>query len=202
MDRARLIPQFLWKAVFFMHAIIMAGGEGKRLRPLTCTMPKPMVPLLGRPMIDYCAALLHKHGIEDVTATLCYMPDVIREHLGDGSAFGLNMRYTQECRPMGTAGSVRAAAGEETDQTIVLSGDALTDIDISSALRFHQTQNAKVTIVLTRVDAPTEYGVVLLGEDLRVLRFFEKPQPDEVYSNLANTGIYILEVNCKIKLNT
>lgn len=176
-----------------MHAIIMAGGEGKRLRPLTCTMPKPMVPLLGRPMIDYCAALLHKHGIEDVTATLCYMPDVIREHLGDGSAFGLNMRYTQECRPMGTAGSVRAAAGEETDQTIVLSGDALTDIDISSALRFHQTQNAKVTIVLTRVDAPTEYGVVLLGEDLRVLRFFEKPQPDEVYSNLANTGIYILE---------
>ncbi len=176
-----------------MHAIIMAGGEGKRLRPLTCTMPKPMAPLLGRPIIDYCAALLQKHGFCEVTATLCYMPEKIKEHLGDGSAFGLHLGYAVETTPLGTAGSVRAALGDALERTLVISGDALTDFDLSSALRFHESQRAKVTILLSKVDTPTEYGVVLLGEDARVLRFFEKPQPGEVYSNLVNTGIYILE---------
>ncbi len=176
-----------------MQAIIMAGGEGKRLRPLTCTMPKPMVPLLGKPIIDYCVELLHKHGIDDVSATLYYMPDKIRKHLGDGGGYGVNMRYSLETQPLGTAGSVRSAAGDAPERTIIISGDALTDADLSSAIRFHESQRAKVTIVLTKVELASEYGVVLLGEDLRVLRFFEKPQPGEVYSNLANTGIYILE---------
>lgn len=176
-----------------MRAIIMAGGEGKRLRPLTCTMPKPMAPLLGRPVIDYCVELLKKHNLTDITATLHYLPQAIREHLGDGEDFGVQMRYSMETVPMGTAGSVRAALGEKLERTLVISGDALTDVDISGALRFHEANHALVTLVLTRVDAPTEFGVVLLEENGRVQRFFEKPMPAEVYSNLANTGIYILE---------
>lgn len=176
-----------------MRAIIMAGGEGRRLRPLTCTMPKPMAPLLGRPVIDYCAELLHEHNIKDVSATLHYLPNSIREHLGSGEKFDIRMSYSLENAPLGTAGSVRAALGERLERTLVISGDALTDIDLSGALRFHEAKHSIATLILARVDAPTEFGVVLLEQEGRVQRFFEKPAPSEVYSNLANTGIYILE---------
>lgn len=175
-----------------MRAIIMAGGEGKRLRPLTCTLPKPMAPVLGRPIIDYCVALLATHGFRDITATLQYLPRLIQRHLGDGAAFGVDIGYAIEEAPLGTAGSVRHALGDDLTETLVISGDALTDIDLGAALSFHRARAAGVTILLSRVDAPTEYGVVLLDEQKRVLRFLEKPGPAEVFSDLANTGIYIL----------
>lgn len=175
-----------------MRAIIMAGGAGKRLRPLTCTMPKPMVPMLGKPIIDYCVELCVRHGIRDITATLQYLPEAIKKHLGDGSAFDAVIRYSVEERPLGTAGSVRLALGEDHEPCLVISGDALTDMDLSAAIAAHWEKGAAATIILSRVQVPTEYGVVLLNEDGRITRFLEKPQLSEVFSDLANTGVYIL----------
>lgn len=170
----------------------MAGGEGKRLRPLTCTMPKPMVPLLNKPVIDYCVELLTAHGISDIAATLYYLPNMIRQHLGDGRAFGANIRYSVEEKPLGTAGSVRAAVGDPKGPLLVLSGDAMTDIDLTALAQQHEKSGAAATIVLKRVQVPTEYGVALTDESGRITRFLEKPQLSEVFSDLANTGIYLL----------
>ena len=175
-----------------MRAVIMAGGEGKRLRPLTCTMPKPMVPLLNKPVIEYCVELLTAHGIEDITATLHYLPNMIRDHLGDGRAFGAAIHYSVEEKPLGTAGSVRAAIRGGKEPVLVLSGDALTDVDITALAAAHQRSGAAVTIVLKRVQVPTEYGVALMDKNGRITRFLEKPQLSEVFSDLANTGIYLL----------
>ncbi|MCE5234700.1 MAG: sugar phosphate nucleotidyltransferase [Clostridiaceae bacterium] len=175
-----------------MRAVIMAGGEGRRLRPLTCTVPKPMVPLLNRPVIEYCLELLRSHGMTDVTATLFYLPESIMRHVGNGERFGVKMDYAVEEKPLGTAGSVRAAV-KTPETTLVLSGDALTDMDLSAALAAHKERGAKLTIVLKKVTAPTEYGVVLLGRDGAISRFLEKPMLSEVFSDLANTGVYILE---------
>ena len=171
----------------------MAGGEGTRLRPITCTMPKPMVPLLNKPVIDYCIELLKRHGIEDITATLHYLPKVITDHCGNGEKYGVKLSYSIETKPMGTAGSVREALGDSLERTIVISGDAMTDLDITAAVRAHKLSEAKATIVLKQVDIPTEYGVVLMNKDGRIYRFLEKPMMSEVFSDLANTGIYILE---------
>ena len=171
----------------------MAGGEGKRLRPITCTMPKPMVPLLNKPVIDYCIELLKRHGIEDITATLYYLPKVIKDHCGSGEKYGVSLSYSTETTPMGTAGSVREALGDSIERTIVISGDAMTDLDITAAERAHKLSGAKVTIVLKQVELPTEYGVALMNKDGRIYRFLEKPMMSEVFSDLANTGIYILE---------
>ena len=176
-----------------MKAVIMAGGEGSRLRPITCTMPKPMVPLLNKPTIDYCVELLKKNGVTDITVTLHYLPDMIREHLKDGEAFGVNITYCVEERPLGTAGSVRAAAGDCDDTVIVVSGDAMTDINLREVMDAHKTRGAQATIVLKRVSVPTEYGVALLDAEKNITRFLEKPQMSEVFSDLANTGIYVLE---------
>jgi len=176
-----------------MKAVIMAGGEGKRLRPITCTMPKPMVPLLNKPVIDYCIELLKSHGIEDITAALHYLPQVITDHCGNGEKYGVRLGYSLENKPMGTAGSVRKALGEDPQRTIVISGDAMTDLDITSALRAHKLSEAAVTIVLKRVEVPTEYGVALMNGDGRIYRFVEKPMASEIFSDIANTGIYILE---------
>lgn len=174
-------------------AVIMAGGEGKRLRPITCTLPKPMVPLLNKPVIDYCIELLKKHGVEDITATLHYLPNVITRHCGDGSRYGVRLSYSIEDAPLGTAGSVRKAAGDDGRRTIVISGDAMTDADLTEAVRFHKERGAAATIVLKRVGIPTEYGVAMTDSKGRIYRFLEKPMLSEVFSDLANTGIYILE---------
>ncbi len=176
-----------------MKAIIMAGGQGKRLRPLTCTMPKPLVPLLNKPVMDYGIELLRQHGVTDITATLWYLPNMIMKRYGDGRFMGVRMTYSVETVPLGTAGSVRKAAGKADDRYLILSGDALTDLDITAALREHEANQAKVTIVLKRVDAPTEYGVALMDKDGKIRQFLEKPMLSEVFSDLANTGIYILE---------
>ncbi len=176
-----------------MKAVIMAGGAGKRLRPLTCDCPKPMTPMMNRPVMAYGVELLKRHGVEDIAVTLQYLPQLVMDHFGDGEAMGVNMRYFVENEPLGTAGSVRQAR-EMLDETFcVVSGDALTDIDLTAALNFHKAKKAQCTLVLKRVDAPIDYGIVLLDAEGRVSRFYEKPGWEEIYSDLANTGIYIME---------
>ncbi len=176
-----------------MKAIIMAGGEGSRLRPLTCDCPKPMVPLMGRPVMSYAIELLKRHGVREAAATLQYLPDQVRDYFGDGSEFGVSMRYYVEREPLGTAGSVRQA-GEFLDETfIVLSGDGVTDCDLTEALDFHRKHDALATMVLKKVSSPLEYGLVIADSEGRVTRFVEKPGWGEVFSDTVNTGIYILE---------
>ena len=175
-----------------MKAVIMAGGEGTRLRPLTCNMPKPMVPVANRPVMYHIIELLKKHGIKEIAVTLQYMPEKITEYFDDGSEMGVNIRYFIERTPLGTAGSVKNTEDFIDDTFIVISGDALTDIDLSSAIIFHKRKNAVATLVLKRMDIPLEYGVVITDEDGKVIRFLEKPSWGEVFSDTVNTGIYIL----------
>lgn len=175
-----------------MKTVIMAGGEGTRLRPLTCGKPKPMVPVANKPVMEHIIELLKKHKLRDIAVTLQYMPDLITEYFGDGGSFGTRMRYFVEQKPLGTAGSVRNAENFLDDTFMVISGDALTDIDLKRAIDFHKDRGAVVTMVLKRVDIPLEYGVVVTDDDGKILRFLEKPGWGEVFSDTANTGIYIL----------
>jgi mannose-1-phosphate guanylyltransferase/phosphomannomutase len=176
-----------------MKAVIMAGGKGTRLRPLTCNQPKPMVPIVNRPMMEHIVYLLKKHKFDEVWVTLFYLGDSIENYFGDGRNFGLQMRYVTEEKPLGTAGSVKNI-GKNLDNTfLVISGDALTDIDLEAAVRFHREKQATATLVLTKVDNPLEYGVVITDPEGRVQRFLEKPGWGEVFSDTVNTGIYILE---------
>ena len=176
-----------------MKAVIMAGGEGSRLRPLTCNRPKPMVPVANRPVMEHIIELLKKYGINDIAVTLQYMPEIIKDYFGDGSEFGVNLRYFIEETPLGTAGSVKNAE-EFLDETfIVISGDALTDIDLEKALSFHKKRGAVTTLVLKKVENPIEYGVVVTDKDGRIIRFLEKPSWGEVFSDTVNTGIYVLD---------
>ncbi|MCL2545501.1 MAG: nucleotidyltransferase family protein, partial [Clostridia bacterium] len=176
-----------------VQAIIMAGGEGTRLRPLTCGLPKPLVPVLDQPVMAYSLQLLRRHGIREAGATLHYLPESIRQRFGDGAAHGLHLRYWEEERPVGTAGSVRLALSALDDAFFVLSGDGLTDCDLRAAMDFHKSSGALATLVMKRVPAPLEYGVVITGGDGRVRRFVEKPGWSEVFSDTVNTGIYILQ---------
>jgi mannose-1-phosphate guanylyltransferase/phosphomannomutase len=176
-----------------MKAVIMAGGEGSRLRPLTISRPKPMVPIVDRPTIVHIIELLKKHGISEVVITLQYLASVIQEYLGDGANYGLTIHYTVEESPLGTAGSVRQGIEWLDDTFIVVSGDALTDFDLTAALRFHKQKKASATILLKRMPNPLEYGVVIIDDDGRVRAFQEKPSWGEVFSDTVNTGIYILE---------
>ena len=176
-----------------VQAIIMAGGEGVRLRPLTMHLPKPLVPLLGEPAMGYALKLLRAHGIQDVGATLCYQPRKIRAAFGKGEKYGVKLRYYEETTPLGTAGSVRMARDWLKGTFLVLSGDGVTDCDLTRALSFHREKKALATLVLKRVSVPLPYGVVLTGADSRITRFIEKPTWSRVFSDLVNTGIYILE---------
>lgn len=174
-----------------MKAVIMAGGKGTRLRPLTCNKPKPMVPIVNRPMMEHIIYLLKKHGFEDVWITLFYLPELIQNYFGDGTDFGMKIRYSLEDSPLGTAGSVKKIINEFTETFLVISGDALTDINLEEAVRFHKEKKAKATIVLTKVASPLEYGVVIADQQGKVNRFLEKPGWGEVFSDTVNTGIYI-----------
>jgi len=176
-----------------MKAVIMAGGKGTRLRPLTCNKPKPMVPLLNRPVMEYAIDLLKKHGIYEIAVTLQYLPEAIKDYFGDGSAFGVKLYYFEETLPLGTAGSVKNAE-EFLDETfIVVSGDGLTDVNLKEAIAFHQARESLATLILTRVDAPLEYGVVITQPNGKIVRFLEKPSWGEVFSDTVNTGMYVLE---------
>ena len=176
-----------------IKAVIMAGGEGTRLRPLTCDVPKPMVPILNRPVMEYTIKLLNKHNINDISVTLAYLPSVITEYFGDGKEWGVSLNYFIEETPLGTGGSVKNA-GESLDGTfIVISGDALTDLDLEKAVEFHRQKGSKATLVLKRETIPLEYGVIITDDSDRIIRFLEKPSWGEVFSDTINTGIYILE---------
>ncbi len=176
-----------------MKAVIMAGGEGSRLRPLTCALPKPMVPIVNRPCMEYIVNLLRRHGIRDIAVTLQYLPEEIRSYFGDGGDFGVNLVYFTEDTPLGTAGSVKNAASFLDETFIVISGDALTDCQLEKAAAFHRERKALATLVLTSVPCPLEYGVVIADREGRITRFLEKPGWGEVFSDTVNTGIYILE---------
>lgn len=176
-----------------MKAIVMAGGKGTRLRPLTCKQPKPMVPIAGKPMIGYILELLRKYQFTEIGMTLFYLPEVIANYFGDGREFGVNLRYFIEETPLGTAGSVKNAETFLDETFLVISGDALTDINLAEALAFHRARRALVTIVLTKVANPLDYGVVITAEDGRIRRFLEKPGWGEVFSDTVNTGIYLIE---------
>lgn len=176
-----------------MRAVIMAGGKGTRLRPLTCCLPKPMVPIANRPMMAHILELVRQHGYTNVTATLFYLPDAIRNYFGDGRSFGLDMDYAVEDVPLGTAGSVKNACGAAKDTLLVISGDTLTDINLAEALEFHRRKGSAATLVLTKVRSPLEYGLVITDGDGKIRRFLEKPGWGEVFSDCVNTGIYILE---------
>jgi len=175
-----------------MQAVVMAGGVGSRLRPLTIGRPKPLVPLINKPVIGHIRDLLLLHGITDIVATVQYLADAIEDYLGDGEDAGCRMRYAVEDTPLGTAGSVRNAAEHLEDTFVVISGDALTNFDLRAALDFHRDRKALVTLVLYRVPNPLEYGVVITGADGRVQAFQEKPSWGEVISDTVNTGIYIV----------
>ncbi|MFB2921416.1 MULTISPECIES: sugar phosphate nucleotidyltransferase [Aerosakkonema] len=177
-----------------MRAVLMAGGSGTRLRPLTCDLPKPMVPILNRPIAEHIINLLKRHHITEVIATLHYLPDVIRDYFHDGSDFGVQMTYAvEEDQPLGTAGCVKNIA-ELLDRTfLVISGDSITDFDLSAAIHFHKRRHSKATIILTRVPNPIEFGVVITDEEDRINRFLEKPSTSEIFSDTVNTGTYILE---------
>lgn len=177
-----------------MRAVLMAGGSGTRLRPLTCDLPKPMVPILNRPIAEHIVRLLKKHRITHIIATLFYLPDVMRDYFQDGSALGVTMTYAvEEEQALGTAGCVKGVS-ELLDETfLVISGDSITDFNLQAAIRFHKANGAKATIVLTRVHNPIEFGVVITDERGRIVRFLEKPTTSEIFSDTINTGIYILE---------
>jgi mannose-1-phosphate guanylyltransferase / phosphomannomutase len=176
-----------------MKAIIMAGGEGTRLRPLTCSMPKPMVPVAGKPTMEHIINLLKTHNITNIASTLHYLPQSIMDYFSDGSRFGINLSYFIEESPLGTGGSVLNAESFLDDTFIVISGDALTDIDLEKAVNYHKAKGAKATLVLKKEPVPLEYGIVITNSEGRIVRFLEKPSWGEVFSDTINTGIYILE---------
>jgi mannose-1-phosphate guanylyltransferase / phosphomannomutase len=176
-----------------MKAVIMAGGEGTRLRPLTSNAPKPMMPVANKPMMEHIITLLKRHGFDEIVVTVAFMANHIRNYFGDGSEVGVRMVYATEETPLGTAGSVRNAMDELDERFLVISGDVLTDIDLSSIVAFHDERGALATIGLTPVDNPLEFGIVITREDGSIERFLEKPTWGQVFSDTINTGIFVLE---------
>jgi len=171
----------------------MAGGEGTRLRPLTSNLPKPMMTLANRPMMEHIVRLLKDHGFEDIVVTVAFMANVIRTYFGDGSEFGVRMVYATEETPLGTAGSVRNAMDELDERFLVISGDVLTDIDLSAIVQAHEDKQALATIGLKSMENPLDFGIVITREDGSIERFLEKPTWGQVFSDTINTGIYVLE---------
>jgi mannose-1-phosphate guanylyltransferase/phosphomannomutase len=176
-----------------MKAVIMAGGFGTRLRPLTANIPKPMVPMAGRPVMDHIVQLLRKHKIKDITAILYFQSEQIKSYFDNGKRWGVDIRYITAEADFGTAGSVRNAQKNLNSRFVVISGDVLTEFDLSEAIDFHAQHKALATIVLTRVENPLAYGIVVTSKSGKITRFLEKPGWGQVFSDTVNTGIYILE---------
>ena len=177
-----------------MRAVLMAGGSGTRLRPLTCDLPKPMVPVFNRPIAEHIVNLLKRHQITEIIATLHYLPDVMRDYFQDGSDFGVKMNYAvEEDQPLGTAGCVKNIEELLNDTFLVISGDSITDFDLQAAIAFHKEKQSKATLILTRVPNPIEFGLVITDKEQRIQRFLEKPSTSEIFSDTVNTGTYILE---------
>jgi NDP-sugar pyrophosphorylase family protein len=177
-----------------MKALVLAAGEGQRLRPLTVDRPKPMLPVGGRPLLEHIVLLLKKHGIEEIAINLHYKPWAIVSHFGQGERWGVHIRYSVEERPLGSAGAARRLAWYlRNGSFIVFYGDLFTDLDLGALIAAHQQQRALLTMALYEVDNPTECGIVSLDERHRVIRFVEKPTPDQVFSRLANAGVSVIE---------
>jgi NDP-sugar pyrophosphorylase family protein len=177
-----------------VQAVILAGGEGTRLRPLTLACAKPVIPLLNRPFLAYQLALLREHGITEVTLACSYRVDDVRQALGDGAALGVRLRYVVEREPLGTGGGIRNAAELTEGTVVVLNGDVLTDADVSAMRRFHEARGSRATLYLERVADPRPYGLVELSADGRIRAFREKPaSPEEITADTINAGIYMID---------
>jgi mannose-1-phosphate guanylyltransferase len=176
-----------------MQALILAGGEGTRLRPLTSTVPKPVVPLVDRPFIVFMIDWLRSHGVDDVVMSCGHLADGVRRVLGDGSGVGVRLRYMEEPRPLGTGGALKYAEEMLDERFLMLNGDVLTDIDIGSQIACHERTGARATLGLYPVDDPSGYGLVRLNDDRSVKGFVEKPSPDQIDTNNISAGVYVLE---------
>jgi mannose-1-phosphate guanylyltransferase len=176
-----------------VQALILAGGEGTRLRPLTSTVPKPVVPLVDRPFIAFMLAWLREHDVDDVVMSCGHLASGVRNVLGDGSAYGIRLRYVEEPQPLGTGGAVKYAEPLLDDCFLMLNGDVLTDIDLSAQLAQHKRTGALATIALVPVEDPSAYGLVRTSADCAVEAFVEKPAPDQIDTNRINAGAYVLE---------
>jgi mannose-1-phosphate guanylyltransferase/mannose-1-phosphate guanylyltransferase/phosphomannomutase len=174
-----------------MKAMVLAAGLGTRLRPITYAIPKPMVPVVNRPVMEHSLRLLVRHGFGEAIANVHWFPETIEGRFGDGSAYGLELSYSREERLLGTAGGVRNAAGFLGDSFLVVAGDALTDIDFTAMREFHESHDGLATVATKRVPDTDQYGVVIAGDDGRIQGFQEKPDPAEALSDLANTCIYM-----------
>ena len=181
-----------WAAV---KAVVMAGGEGTRLRPMTANQPKPMLPVVNRPIMEHVLRLLRRHGFDrDRGHHVQFLASLVRNYFGDGEDLGMSLQYATEETPLGTAGSVKNAEDALRDEPfLVISGDALTDIDLSELVRFHKENGALVTVGLTRVPDPLEFGIIIIDDEGRIERFLEKPTWGQVFSDTVNTGIYVME---------
>jgi NDP-sugar pyrophosphorylase family protein len=179
-----------------MQALILAGGKGTRLRPLTVYTPKPVVPVVNRPLLLYQIEILKRAGITDITLSLSYQPDKIEHLIGSGTEHGVKIRYVTEPNPMGTAGAYRYAAGSSNETTVVFNGDILTDLDVAALVEFHRSNNAVATLTLAPVADPSRYGLVPIDKSGRITAFLEKPSGEDRSQfkvNTINAGVYILE---------
>lgn len=179
-----------------MKAVILAGGEGSRLRPLTCNLPKPMARVCGKPLLEYILDLLNRNNIDECVITLKYLPQIVKEYFYNGKYQNLKLRFTEETEPLGTAGAVKLAAEIFKEPFIVMSGDGLCDYELDKIIEYHKACSADATIVAAQVEDPREYGLLHMEADGRVLGFIEKPGWSQAVTNWANTGIYILEPQC------
>ena len=175
-----------------MQALILAGGEGTRLRPLTSTVPKPVVSLVGRPFITYMIDWLRGHGVEDIVLSCGFLADGVRSVLGDGAKLGVRLRYVEEPKPLGTGGALKFAEDMLEERFYMLNGDVLTDIDLTAQLAQHERTGARATLALVPVEDPSAYGLVRLNADESVREFVEKPESDQIDTDLINAGAYIL----------
>ncbi|MFA5628816.1 MAG: NDP-sugar synthase [Dehalococcoidales bacterium] len=176
-----------------MKAVILSGGFGTRLRPLTVNTPKSMVPVLNTPFLDYFIKRLKAQKVTDIALAVSYLAEPIQDYFGDGSKFGVNLTYTVEKNPLGTAGAVKNAGGFIDEPTLVFNGDVFTDIDLAAMIEHHNKNKAVLTIALTPVEDPTSYGLVETDQENKITRFLEKPSADEITTNMINAGTYIIE---------
>ncbi len=176
-----------------MQAVVLAGGRGTRLQPLSMSTPKPMLPLFSKPVVEHSIELLRKHGIDEIILAISADTREIIEHFGDGKEWGVRIRYSIETEPQGTAGAVKLLQPHITDTFLVVSGDTITDFDLTAAIDFHRTRSALATILIHEMDDPSDYGIVQHESDGRITRLHEKPKESEIFSTKINTGIYVLE---------
>lgn len=172
-------------------AFILAGGKGTRMRPFTYEIPKPMIPVQGKPLVQHIIELLRKHEIRDIILSVGYMSEKIKEHFGNGSKFGVNITYSEEKREMGTAGALYLAKDMLNGPFLMLNGDVLSDIDLGDFIRFHEEKKSSATIALTPVEDPSQFGVAKMKGD-KILEFVEKPKKGDEPSKLINAGVYAL----------